>query len=478
MTNKEYDAIVIGAGPNGLAAAIAIASHGLSVLVLEEKKTIGGGCRTEELTLPDFLHDVCSSIHPLAIGSPFFRTLPLQEHGLEWIQPLVPLAHPFEDGTCALLQRSVQKTGQSLGGDASAYEQLFSPFVNNWSQLENTILGPLTIPSHPLLTLQFAWQALRSAESLAKTWFKNPRSQALFAGIAAHSILPLDQTISAAAGLLLGITGHVFGWPMPKGGAQSITNALGSYFLYLGGIIKTGVRVDSLKDLPSSRAVIVDLTPRQLLQIAGDELTPSYKRQLKKYRYGPGVFKMDWALSQPIPWKAPECLQAGTLHLGGYLDQIAASEKTVWEGNHSENPYVLLAQNSLFDPTRAPVGKHTAWAYCHVPHNSQKDMTQEIENQIERYAPGFRDCVLARSTKNTLEMTQFNSNYIGGDITGGVQDIWQLFTRPTTNIVPYLTSNPRLFICSSSTPPGGGVHGMCGYHAAKVVLKRVFGITA
>lgn len=476
MPSTEYDAVVVGAGPNGLAAAILLAQHNLSVLVVEEKETIGGGCRSEELTLPGFIHDVCSSIHPLAIGSPFFRKLPLEKHGLEWIHPAVPLAHPFDDGTCTLLYRSLEETFQNLKEDSTAYKELFGPFVDNWQKLENTLLGPLRIPSHPLLALKFGIKAIRSAESLAKRKFSNPKTQGLFAGLAAHSILPLDQTVTAAVGLLLGISGHVFGWPMPRGGAQSITDALGSFFTELGGQIQTSSPVNSLKDLPDSKVILFDLTPKQILSIAGEELSPIYKNQLSHYRYGPGVFKMDWALSQPIPWKATDCLKAGTVHLGGEFDQIAAGEKAVWKGRHPEKPYVLLAQHTLFDSTRSPEGKHTAWAYCHVPSGSEKDMTQEIENQIERFAPGFRDCVLEKSTKNTREMHRYNANYIGGDIIGGVQDLWQIFTRPTMKLEPYATSNPRLFICSSSTPPGGGVHGMCGYHAARVALKRVFKI--
>ncbi len=477
VPEKDYDAVVVGAGPNGLSAAIILAMHDLSVLVVEEQETIGGGCRSQELTLPGFTHDVCSSIYPLAIGSPILKQFPLSEHGLEWVHPPVPLAHPFDDGTCALLQQSLEKTSQSLGEDSSSYSSLFSPFIEDWPKLENTLLGPFTIPRHPLPALKFGWKAVRSAESLAKTSFKNPKTQGLFAGLAAHSVLPLDRPITAAVGLLLGITGHVFGWPMAKGGAQQIANALGSYFQSLGGTIQTGYRVDSIEELPASKAVLFDLTPRQILKIAKGELTHSYQKQLERYRYGPGVFKMDWALTQPIPWKASDCLQAGTVHLGGDFDQIAASEKAIWEGTHAEKPYVLLAQHSLFDNTRAPNGKQSAWAYCHVPHGSKKDMSQEIEDQIERFAPGFRDCIIETSTKNTEEMEQFNANYIGGDIIGGVQDIYQLFTRPTKRLVPYATSNPGIFICSSSTPPGGGVHGMCGYHAARTALKRVFGIS-
>lgn len=471
---KRWDAFVVGSGPNGLAAAILLAQQGLSVKVFEEKNTIGGGVRTEELTLPGYLHDVCSAIHPLAIASPFFRDLPLSKYGLEWIHPSAPLAHPFDDGSCALLERSIEATCNTLEEDGQAYRQLMEPFVQSWSKIENALLGPLSIPSHPLKALQFGIKGIRSAKSLCGSYFRKKKAAALFAGLAAHSILPLDSPVTAAAALLLGVCGHVWGWPMPMGGSGALAKALGEHFLSLGGEIETGFKVCSLKDLPPCKALLFDITPRQILEIASEELSPFYRGQLEKYRYGPGVFKIDWALSSPIPWKAKECLRAGTVHLGGDFDEIASGEKAVWNNEHPQKPYVLIAQATLFDPTRAPEGKHTAWAYCHVPHGSTVDMTDAIERQVERFAPGFRECILAKSTKNTSEMHAYNSNYIGGDIIGGVQDIWQLFTRPVKRLVPYATSNPRLFICSSSTPPGGGVHGMCGYHAAKVVLDRVF----
>ena len=478
QTGKTFimlDAIIIGAGPNGLAAAITLAAKGLSVLLIEEKETIGGGVRSAQLTLPGYTHDVCSSIYPLAVGSPFFRKLPLSKYGLKWIEPPAPLAHPFDDGSCILLEKSIAKTCEALGNDASAYHDLLAPFVENWPLLEDILLGPLALPKHPLVALQFAMKGFLSAKSLIKR-FHQEKTKAFFAGLAAHSILPLDRSITAAVGLVLGIFGHLNGWPMPEGGAQSISNALGAYFQSLGGKIEIGKKITSLKDLPEARAILFDLTPRQILAIGGDQLSHYYKNQLEHYRYGPGVFKMDWALNHPIPWKAKECLRAGTVHLGDNFEEIAASEKGVWEGKISEKPYVLVAQHTLFDPTRAPQGKHTAWAYCHVPAGSTVDMTEIIEGQIERFAPGFRDCILAKSCKNTLAMNHYNANYIGGDIIGGVQDIGQLFTRPVKRLVPYATSNPKLFICSSSSPPGGGVHGMCGYHAATIVLKRLFGL--
>ncbi|GAB4237219.1 MAG: NAD(P)/FAD-dependent oxidoreductase [Chlamydiales bacterium] len=473
---KVYDAIVIGSGPNGLSAAIMFALNGLSVLVLEEKEKIGGGARTEELTLPGFHHDVCSTIHPLGIGSPFFKKLPLSDYGLEWIHPIVPLAHPYDDGSCFVMEQSLDKTLESLGIDGKAYRDLFAPFVNNWPLLEETILGPITFPKHPIIASKFALKGIQSAYSLVNKYFRDEKTRGYFAGLAAHSILPLNQRMTAAIGLVLGILGHVYGWPMPKGGSQRITKALSDYLINLGGEITTGFRVDSLKDIPDAKTILFDLTPKQVVKIAGDHLSEHYVGKLNRFRYGPGVFKIDWALDAPIPWKARECLKAGTVHVGGTFNEIAESEAAVWKGKQIKKPFILVAQNSLFDETRAPKGKHTAWAYCHVPNGSQEDMTREIELQISRFAPHFQRHILARSTKNTLEMHHYNSNYIGGDITGGVQDFWQTIFRPTSIFEPYATSNPKIYICSSSTPPGAGVHGMCGYHAAKLALKKVFGI--
>lgn len=480
MTNRtadwqtDVDVVVVGSGPNGLAAAITLQQEGVSVLVLEAKSTVGGGMRTAELTLPGFRHDVCSAIHPLGAHSPFLRTLPLHQFGLEYIYPEVAAAHPFDDGTAALLFRSIAETAHTLGPDARAYEQLIQPILQQWSQIENVVLGPLR-PQIGLLKLtRFGLQALLSAERLAQWQFQSDAARGLLAGMAAHSMLPLSAPSSAAIGLILNALGHLKGWPMPKGGSQQIADALAAYFLSIGGRIETGVEVVSMQQLPVARAVLFDLTPRQLLRIAGYRLSPLYRWQLERYRYGCGVFKIDYALDGPIPFRAPGCEQAGTVHLGGTLPEISAAEKSVWQNRHPDRPFVLLAQQSRFDASRAPAGKHTAWAYCHVPAGSTQDMTQAIESQIERFAPGFRERVLARHVMNTRDMQAYNSNYIGGDINGGRQDITQLFTRPALRWSPYRTSAKGLYLCSSSTPPGGGVHGMCGYHAAQAVLRDVF----
>ncbi len=468
----DHDAVVVGSGPNGLAAAVTLAQAGWSVLVLEARDTVGGGARSAELTLPGFIHDVCSAVHPLGAGSPFFRMLPLAEHGLEWIQPAAPLAHPFDDGTAAVLERSVEATGKTLGSDAAAYRKLMAPLLADWDKLAVDLLGPLRLPPrHPLALARFGWHAISSACGLAEHLFEDERARALFAGMAAHSMIPLDQPPTAAFGLVIGILGHAVGWPLPRGGSQRIADALACYLRSLGGQVVTGVHVQSLDELPPARAVLCDVTPRQLLHIAGQHLPAGYRRRLASYRYGPGVFKVDWALDGPIPWQAAECMRAGTLHLGGTLEEMAAAERVVWQGEHPEKPYVLVVQPSLFDPTRAPAGKHTAWAYCHVPHASAFDITERIEVQIERFAPGFRDLILARSVKSAVEMERYNPNCIGGDINGGVQDWGQLFTRPVFRLVPYSTPVKGLYICSSSTPPGGGVHGMCGYFAAQAALR-------
>jgi phytoene dehydrogenase-like protein len=472
-TSADYDAIIIGSGPNGLAAAITLARAGRSVLVLEANDTIGGGARSAELTLPGFVHDICSAVHPLGIGSPFFRTLPLAQYGLEWIQPPTPLAHPFDDGTVAVLERSVAVTASGLGNDARAYRKLMEPLVSDWDKLADAILGPLRLPRHPLAFARFGLNALRSARDLVEHLFKGEHARALFAGISAHSTLPLERSPSAAFGLVLGILGHAVGWPVPRGGSQQIANALAACLRAAGGEIRTGTPVASLDALPSARAILCDITPRQLLHIAGHRLPSGYRRQLERYRYGPGVFKVDFALDGPIPWRATACAHAGTVHLGGTLAEIAAAERAVWQGEHPEYPFVLVAQPSRFDSTRAPAGKHTAWAYCHVPQGSTVDMTERIIAQVERFAPGFRDRILAYHTLSPADLERHNANYIGGDINGGVQDLRQLFTRPVPRLVPYATPVRGLYICSSSTPPGGGVHGMCGYFAAQAALRTV-----
>jgi phytoene dehydrogenase-like protein len=472
MDKKEVDVIVVGSGPNGLSAAIRLQQAGVSVLLLESRDTIGGGMRTQELTLPGFYHDVCSAVHPMAIGSPFFSQLPLSDYGLEFVHAPLAAAHPFDDGTAAFLARSLEETAQALGVDAGAYRRLIKPVADHWEAVAEDSLGPFSFPRHPLIMARFGLNALQSAASVSKR-FSTTAARGLWAGMSAHSIQPLTNMASAAIGIVLSAVGHRHGWPIPKGGSQAIGNALAQYFISLGGKIQTGVHVSSLSQLPSHHAVVFDLTPKQLLTIAGDQFSPYYKRQLSRYRYGPGVFKVDWALSGPIPFTAPECRQAATVHLGGTFEEIALSEQRAYDGQHNAAPFVLLTQQSLFDE-RAPAGKHTAWAYCHVPNGSEVDMTTIIEKQIARFAPGFRDLILAKHTMNAQQMEAYNPNYVGGDINGGIIDIRQLYTRPALRMSPYRTSAKGIYICSSATPPGGGVHGMCGYHAANTVLRDIF----
>jgi phytoene dehydrogenase-like protein len=468
----NYDAVVIGSGPNGLAAAIVLAQNGRSVVVYEGAATVGGAVRSAELTLPGFVHDICSAVYPLAMGSPFFRSLPLAEHGLEWIQPDAPLAHPFDDGTAAILERSVRATAANLDSDEYAYARLLEPWVAHWHLLDAQLLGPPRWPRHPLLMARFGFAGLRPARNLAKRRFKGPRARALFGGLAAHSMLPLEQWATAAFGLVLGITGHALGWPVPHGGAQRISDALAAYLRSLGGDIVLNRRITTLKELPRSRAILCDLTPRQVLSVAEERLPNEFKRKLQRYRYGMGAFKVDWALAGPVPWRAPACARAATVHLGATLGEIAASERAAWRGDPNERPFVLLAQPSLFDPTRAPPGKHTLGGYCHVANSATVNMLNKIENQIERFAPGFRDLVLERHIMTPVALEEHNPNLVGGDINGGAADLRQLFFRPTARL--YGTPVTGLYICSSSTPPGGGVHGMCGYFAARQALKEVF----
>ena len=473
-TPMEFDAVVVGSGPNGLAAGIEMARAGCSVCVFEARDTVGGGARSAELTLPGFTHDVCSAIHPLALASPFFNTLPLAKHGLEWIQPPAALAHPFDDGTAAVLELTIERTCATLGPDAHAYAKVFAPLVRNSVKLIPEILAPPAhLPRHPWALMRFGMKAVQSAQKFIDRHFKASHARGLFAGIAAHSNMPLDHRPTAAAGLLLGMLGHSGGWPMPKGGSQKLSDALAAHLTSLGGRIVTGTPITRLGQLPSARAILLDVTPQQVLQLSGEQFPPSYRWELHKYQYGPGVFKMDWALNSPIPWKVNACRRAGTLHLGGSAEEIAAGEEAVAKGRCPERPYVLLAQQSLFDASRAPQGKHTAWAYCHVPRGSKVDMTERIESQIERFAPGFRDCVISRHTMTPLDFENYNPNYIGGDITGGIQNILQTVARPSLRISPYSTPVDNLFICSSSTPPVAGVHGMCGYYAARAALQRL-----
>lgn len=466
-----YDAVIVGAGPNGLAAAVEMARRGRSVAVLEAEDTIGGAARSAEITLPGYVHDLGSAIHPLGFASPFFATLPLEEHGLEWIHPPAPLAHPFDDGTAAVLERSTEATGATLGRDARAYKSLMEPLAEDARRIQSSLTGSPRLPRHPLVLARTGLRSLGSARKVAETVFKGEKARGLFAGNAAHSFLAMEQRPSALFGFVLGTLGHAFGWPLPRGGSQSIADALASYLRSLGGEIQTGVRVRSMEDIPRTRTILFDLTPRQLLEIAGEHLTERYGSALERYRYGPGVFKLDLALDGPIPWRAQECPRAGTVHLGGTLEEISAGESAVSRGEHPDRPFVLLAQQSLFDDTRAPEGKHAVWAYCHVPNGSTFDMAQRIEDQVERFAPGFKERILAKTAMNTTGLQRWNANLVGGDINGGYMNVRQLFARPTPRLNPYSTPASGLYICSSSTPPGGGVHGLCGYLAARAALR-------
>lgn len=472
------DAVVVGSGPNGLAAAVALAQRGASVLVLEAMNEVGGGTLTRELTLPGFLHDVCSGAHPMGILSPYLSTLPLGEHGLEWIRPPVSVAHPLDDGPAVLLRRSLEETAKELGADDAAYRRLVGPFLGNPHGLLRDVLRPLGIPRHPLLMLRFGLHAIRSAWGLARGRFAGDRARALFAGCAAHSILPLERMLSSAVGLLFCLTAHVEDWPVAKGGSVAIAHALASYLGTLGGRIETGVRIRALTDLPPARVYLFDTSPAQLADIASPVLPARYVERLRRFRYGPGAFKVDWALDGAIPWRDPSCLQASTVHVGGTLEEIAQAERAVWRGEHPERPFVLVVQQSQFDSSRAPAGKHTGYAYCHVPSGSTVDLAETIERQVERFAPGFRERVLARHVMRTDDFERHNPNFVGGAITGGVADLVQAFARPVARLDPYSTPNRRILLCSASTPPGGGVHGMCGYWAARSAMRHLERIKA
>lgn len=477
LETRDFDAVVVGSGPNGLAAAITLQQQGLSVIILEAKDTIGGGMRTAELTLPGFQHDVCSAIHPMVVSSPFFKTLPLHDHGLQFVYPDVAAAHPFDDGKVAVLKKSVQETASLLGEDKKAYLNLLNPVIRDWPLIAKDILGPLHFPAEPFKMAAFGLTGIQSALAVSKR-FSGTEAKGLWAGMAAHAIQPLSNYATSAFALVLLTAAHLEGWPVPLRGSEKIATALASYFISIGGIIQTSMPIKSLNQLPSAHAVLFDVTPRQLLAIAGHKFSSIYKWQLERYRYGMGVFKIDWALDDAIPFTATACRNAGTVHIGGTLEEIASSEQASANGKITDKPFVLLAQQSLFDTSRAPDGKHTAWAYCHVPNGSKTDMTKAIENQVERFAPGFKERILAKHVMNTQQMEDYNPNHVGGDINGGILDIGQLFTRPVLSLSPYKTSAKGLYICSSSTPPGGGVHGMCGYHAAKKALKDVFKIKA
>ncbi len=475
MDRERWDAVVVGAGPNGLSAAVELARNGFSVLVREATDEVGGAARTAELTRPGFLHDLGSAIHPLAVGSPFFDALPLEGHGLAWAHPSIPLAHPLDGGRAVVLARSLSDTVRGLGPDGPAWARLVGPFVEAWPAFRDHVLDtPLRPPSHPLLMARFGARAHRPATKLARASFRTPEARALLAGNAAHSALPLDQSPSAAIALVLAVAAHAVGWPAPRGGAGAITRALADHLRALGGTIETGAPVGSLDELPTTAATLLDLTPRQVVSVAGSRLPSSYRTRLEAWRYGPGAFKVDWALDAPIPWTAEACRRAGTVHLGGTLEEIAEAEAAPWAGRAHPRPFVLLAQPTVFDPTRAPEGGHTAWAYCHVPNGWDGDATAAIEDQIERFAPGFRTRILDRVSHGPADLESWNANLVGGDVNGGALTLAQTLARPAWSLDPWATPTADLYLCSSSTPPGGGVHGMCGWHAARAALRRTF----
>jgi phytoene dehydrogenase-like protein len=469
---RHKKACVIGSGPNGLSAAIVLAQAGLRVEVFEAEAQPGGGARTMDLTLPGFHHDFGSAVHPMAAGSPFFNSLPLADYGLEWINSPAPLAHPFDDGTAITLERNLDDAEKVLGEDGRAWRNLMEPLAKNWPAFAHDILRPLLrFPSHPFLLARFAQDALAPATFVARRRFRNERTRALFAGMAAHSFLSLNEPLTASFGLVFGAVAHAVGWPIPRGGAQAITTALSAHLVRLGGRIITSTRVESLEQFRKYDVVLCDITPQQLLHLSQGKLSPGYRKRMEEFRYGPGIFKVDYALSSPIPWKSADCLRAATVHLGGTMAEIAASEAAIASGKPAERPFILLAQPTLFDPTRAPAGKHIAWAYCHIPNGSTANMLERLEAQIERFAPGFRDCVQARRVFSPADLQAMDANLVGGDISGGASDFRQFIFRPTWR--QYATSDARIYLCSSSTPPGGGVHGMCGYNAAKLALRRL-----
>lgn len=475
--SESYDAVIIGSGPNGLAAAVYLAREGASVLVIEGHDEIGGGTRTAELTLPGFHHDVCSAIHPMGVASPFLKTLPLDRFGLEWIHPEIPLAHPFDDGSAAVLLRSIGETAANFdSASGKNYRRLFEPLMGDFDETLVDLLAPLRWPGNPFGMMQFGLRALPSALDAARAWFCDEKARALLAGNAAHSLLPLDRLLATnAIGLMLMLAGHACGWPVARGGSGRITDALAGYLRLMGGVIETGRRIRTMGELPEAKAYLFDTSPSALADIAGERLPESYRRRLRRFRHAPGIFKIDYALDGPVPWRAEACRRAGTVHVGGGIDEIVISEREANRGIHAERPFVLTAQQSLCDESRAPEGKHTFWAYCHVPSGSTVDMTTAIEKQIERFAPGFRDRVLARHTMNCADYERYNPNLIGGDIVGGMSDWRQLLTRPVVRAKPHTTSDPSIFLCSASTPPGAGVHGMCGYWAARDAMGIISG---
>jgi phytoene dehydrogenase-like protein len=468
---RSYDAVVVGSGPNGLAAAVTLAERGLSVHVIEAANEVGGGCQTAELTLPGFRHDLCAAVLPFGLASPFFRAFAAGTHPIDFVFPEAPLAHPLADGEAVLLERSVEETAANLGADGLRYRRLFTPLTRHAPQLLEQFLGPLRPPRHPLVVGGFGLPALLPAAVFARLAYRGERARALFAGMAGHSMLSLNSPASASIGLMLNLVGHAAGWPVARGGTANVAAALVARLADLGGTIETGRRVESLDQLPAARVRVLDLVPRDIARVCAEALPPAYLRRMRRFRYGPGVFKLDWALDGPVPWRDPRCARAATVHVGGSFEEIVASEAEVAAGRHSDRPLVILAQPSLFDTDRAPAGRHTLWGYCHVPNGSPRDMTAVVEAQIERFAPGFRDRIIGRHAMSTRELEAHNPNLVGGDINGGMFSLGQLFTRPAPRVSPYTTPNPSIFICSASTPPGGGVHGMCGWWAAQAALR-------
>jgi phytoene dehydrogenase-like protein len=473
LAATAYDAVVVGGGPNGLAAAITMAEAGHSVLLREATSDIGGGTRTLELTLPGYHHDVCAAVHPMGAASPFFLRLPLHEYGLQWVHAPTLLAHPFDDGRVAMLEQSIADTAATIGRDARRYRRILEPLLADWDLLVHDLLAPIRMPKHPFLMARFGLDALRSVKGFARSNFRDDQAASLLAGCAAHCMLPLHWTATASFGLMLLLSGHVAGWPVARGGSRAITDALAAHLRKLGGVIETDMPVENIDELPTARATLLNLTPHQVLRVAGHRLPAGFKRTLGRWQHGPGTFKLDWALSEPVPWTIPECGRAMVVHLGGTIDEILAAEEAPWLGRTPDRPFTLFSQPTPFDPTRAPAGRHTAWAYCHVPHGCNEDMTARIEAQVERFAPGFRDTILARHVIDPAHLEAHNANMIGGDINGGAQHLRQLLFRPSARWNPYTTPVRGLYICSSSTPPGGAVHGMCGFQAAKAALARL-----
>ena len=472
MIAERYDAVVVGSGPNGLAAAVRLAEAGRSVVVLEAADVIGGGTRSAELTLPGYVHDVCAAVHALGVSSPAMSLETLGDHGLRWVWPEIPLAHPLDGGRAGVLHRSVDDTASGLGVDGRAWTRLFGPLVENWPRLLPQLLGPLlAVPRHPVAMARFGLNAVQPASRLARR-FATEEAAALFGGCAAHAILPMSRPLTAAFGLMLAGSAHADGWPVAAGGSQAVADALAARLRELGGVVRTGVTVRSLAELPEHDIAMFDTNPAQLASIAGDALPARYRRRLRRFHHGPAAFKVDYALDGPVPWENEHCRKAGTIHAVGSFTELAAAEADVAAGRMPERPYVLVVQPTVFDPSRAPAGKHTLWAYAHVPHGYDGDATDAIERQIERFAPGFRDVVLARHVSGPAALEAYNANYVGGDIAGGAHTGLQLVFRPTVALRPYATPNPSLFLCSASTPPGAGVHGMCGVHAADRALQR------